>query len=49
MNSPVPITVDTDATVESANNIMLTGIAEYEFNGYMMTPVGEIPINKAGH
>ena len=44
----VPITVDTDATVESANNIMLTGIAKYEFNGYMMTPVGEIPINKAG-
>ena len=44
----VPITVDTDATIESANNIMLTGIAEYEFSGYMMTPDGEIPINKSG-
>ena len=44
----VPITVDTNATVESANNIILTGIAEYEFNGYMMTPVGEIPVNKSG-
>ena len=44
----VPIKVMTDATVQSANAVMLTGIADYEFSGYMMTPVGEIPLSKSG-
>ena len=44
----VPVKVDVDATLQSANDIMLSGIADYEFNGYMMTPVGELPINESG-
>jgi LEA14-like dessication related protein len=44
----VPIVVNSDAVMTSANDIMLTGIAEYRFKGYMMTPVGELPIAESG-
>jgi LEA14-like dessication related protein len=44
----VPIVVNSDAVMTSANDIMLTGVAEYRFKGYMMTPVGELPITESG-
>jgi len=44
----VPINVNTEALMTAANDVMLTGIADYRFKGYMMTPVGELPITESG-
>jgi LEA14-like dessication related protein len=44
----VPIVVNRDAVMASANEIIITGIAQYRFKGYMMTPVGELPITESG-
>jgi LEA14-like dessication related protein len=44
----VPIDVDVDTAQQAANNVMITGDAFYAFKGYMMTPIGELPINETG-
>jgi hypothetical protein len=44
----VPISVKPDAMLLSAQQILLSGRAEYLFKGYMMTPVGELPIQHQG-
>lgn len=44
----VPIKVNSDALMTAANDVMLTGTAAYRFKGYMMTPVGELPISESG-
>ena len=44
----LPIMVNRDAVMASANDIVITGIAEYRFKGYIMTPVGELPITESG-
>ncbi len=44
----VPISVKPDAMLLSAQQIFISGQAEYLFKGYMMTPVGELPIRYQG-
>jgi len=44
----VPVIVKTDAVMTSAEDILLTGVANYRFKGYMMTPIGELPILESG-
>ncbi len=44
----VPVNVKTDALMTAANDVVLTGIAEYKFKGYMMTPVGEQLLTESG-
>ncbi len=44
----VPISVKPQAIVSSANQIMMSGQAHYQFKGYMMTPIGELPIQHQG-
>jgi len=44
----VPISVKPNAIITAANQILLSGQAHYHFKGYMMTPVGELPIEHQG-
>jgi LEA14-like dessication related protein len=44
----VPVTVNTNSVMSSAQEIMLSRVAKYRFKGYMMTPVGELPISESG-
>ncbi len=40
----VPISVKPKAIISATNQTLLSGQAHYHFKGYMMTPVGELPI-----
>ena len=42
----VPVVINPDALIISANGIMTSGVAKYNFKGYMLTPVGELPISQ---
>ena len=44
----VPINVDLDSLMNAAAGVMIQGSAKYSFKGYMMTPVGEMPILEEG-
>ena len=44
----VPIIVKPDALLKASNDVMINGSAHYKFKGYMMTPVGELPIEDEG-
>ena len=44
----VPINVDLDSLMNAAAGVMIQGSAKYSFKGYMMTPVGEMPISEEG-
>lgn len=44
----VPVKVDPDALMNAAAGVMMQGRAKYIFKGYMMTPVGEIPVTQEG-
>ena len=44
----VPIEVDPTELMNAVVGIMMQRQAKYSFNGYMMTPVGEMPITQEG-
>lgn len=44
----IPVVVKAEQLTNAGSNIMLTGIANYRFKGYMMTPVGELPVEREG-
>ncbi|MFT7414275.1 MAG: LEA14-like dessication related protein [Methylophagaceae bacterium] len=44
----VPVIVRPDQLVKASTNVILSGAANYRFKGYMMSPVGEIPIEHQG-
>jgi LEA14-like dessication related protein len=44
----VPVEVNPDALMNAAAAVMIQGLAKYSFKGYVMTPVGEMPITQAG-
>lgn len=44
----VPVTVQPDELTNASSNVMLSGVANYRFKGYMMSPVGEIPVEHEG-
>jgi len=44
----VPVTVKPDELANASTNVMMSGVANYRFKGYMMSPVGEIPVEHQG-
>lgn len=44
----VPVSVNVDNLLLSIDTVLKSGIAHYQFQGYMMTPVGELPIEQHG-
>lgn len=44
----VPVTVKPNELTNASSKVMLTGVANYRFKGYMMSPVGEIPVEHQG-
>ncbi len=44
----VPLTLDTDALMTAAKNVLLKRQALYSFNGFAKTSVGSIPFTKTG-
>jgi LEA14-like dessication related protein len=44
----VPVTVKPDGLSNASTNVMMSGIANYRFKCYMMSPVGEIPVEHEG-
>jgi LEA14-like dessication related protein len=44
----VPVTVKPDELNNASNNVLMSGVASYRFKGYMMSPVGEIPVEHQG-
>ncbi|HHA19635.1 MAG: hypothetical protein DRQ39_04980 [Gammaproteobacteria bacterium] len=44
----VPVEIDPDALMNAATGVMIQGQAKYSFKGYMMTPIGEMPITEEG-
>jgi|GEM_PF-691203 len=44
----VPVTVKPDELANASTNVMMNGVANYRFKGYMMSPVGEIPVEHQG-
>lgn len=44
----VPVTVKPDELVNASSNVMMSGVANYRFKGYMMSPVGEVPVEHEG-
>jgi LEA14-like dessication related protein len=44
----VPVTVNPDELTNASSNVMMSGLANYRFKGYMMSPVGEIPVEHQG-
>tara|TARA_R110002050_G_scaffold1244_4_gene8697 strand:- start:130151 stop:130639 length:489 start_codon:yes stop_codon:yes gene_type:complete len=44
----VPVTVKPDELVNASTNVMMSGVANYRFKGYMMSPVGEMPVEHQG-
>ncbi len=44
----VPVTANPDELVNASTSVMMTGEANYRFKGYMMSPVGEIPVEHEG-
>lgn len=44
----VPVTVKPDQLTNASSNVMMSGVANYRFKGYMMSPVGEIPVEHQG-
>lgn len=44
----VPVTVKPDELSNAGTNVMMSGVANYRFKGYMMSPVGEIPVEHEG-
>lgn len=44
----VPVLVKPDELLNASTNVMMTGLANYRFKGYMMSPVGEIPVEHEG-
>jgi len=44
----VPIKVNVDNLMLALNQILISGDASYRFSGYMMTPIGELPIEQQG-
>tara|TARA_R110001606_G_scaffold395664_2_gene568386 strand:+ start:3626 stop:4114 length:489 start_codon:yes stop_codon:yes gene_type:complete len=44
----VPVIVKPDELANASTNVMMSGVANYRFKGYMMSPVGEIPVEHQG-
>ncbi|MDF1589347.1 MAG: LEA type 2 family protein [Gammaproteobacteria bacterium] len=44
----VPVSVNIDNLFGVIQQIIMSGTAEYRFQGYMMTPIGELPIEQQG-
>lgn len=44
----VPVNVDLDNLLIAIDTVLKSGVAHYQFQGYMMTPVGELPIEQHG-
>jgi len=44
----VPVSVQPDELVNASANVMMSGVANYRFKGYMMSPVGEVPVEHEG-
>ncbi|MFT6909555.1 MAG: LEA14-like dessication related protein [Oleiphilaceae bacterium] len=44
----VPVTVQPDELNNASSNVMMSGVANYHFKGYVMSPVGEIPVEHQG-
>jgi LEA14-like dessication related protein len=44
----VPVIVKPDELTNASTNVMMNGVANYRFKGYMMSPVGEVPVEHEG-
>ncbi|MBE0439202.1 MAG: LEA type 2 family protein [Gammaproteobacteria bacterium] len=44
----VPVSVNLDNLLLSMDSVLKSGVAHYQFQGYMMTPVGDLPIEQHG-
>lgn len=44
----VPVTVKPNELTNASTNVLMSGVANYRFKGYMMSPVGEIPVEHKG-
>lgn len=45
----VPIIIKPEQLANASTNVIVSGVANYRFKGYMMTPVGELPIEHKAH
>lgn len=44
----VPVSVNIDNLSNTVQQIVMSGQADYRFQGYMMTPVGDLPLEEKG-
>lgn len=44
----VPVSINVANLLLSIDTVLKSGVAHYQFKGYMMTPVGELPIEQHG-
>lgn len=44
----MPLTLDSNALLNAAQSVLLQGKAGYQFEGYIYTSLGKVPINKQG-
>lgn len=44
----VPISLDTNALIDAAKDVLISRQAQYNFNGGVKTPVGKVPFSKSG-
>lgn len=40
----VPVIVNPDELINASTSVMMMGVANYRFKGYMMSPIGETPV-----